>query len=303
MRAGKKNRKKARKNRARGGRWGGEEGRKPKQTKTKKKKKGSGGGGTSGEVRPGTRERHSEREQGRMAQGGRERRTTKQNQEKNKEKKRGGLEHTKSAKAQGTQGRGAQKARDSGGARGDKEERGRNKQTQKKKHPKHQQPQPGRVPTKKKDKRSTGKVRRTKTRPGGRPARPSQGEHTQAHTRGTWGCRPPTQKEEVLASTRNSPGAPAESPVEKRTVPETGSVSDRVHTRQTTAAHAARDQSRRDPLGTTPSRGPERVRRGTSPAPLPCQGLVAGTKSSVLGRPPRAPRSRPVKPGGTVPGD
>ena len=37
---------------------------------------------------------------------------------------------------------------------------------------------------------------------------------------------------EVWASTRNSPGAPAESPVERRTVPETGRVSDRVHTRQ-----------------------------------------------------------------------
>ena len=36
----------------------------------------------------------------------------------------------------------------------------------------------------------------------------------------------------VLASTRNSPGAPAESPVERRTVLETGRVSDRVHTRQ-----------------------------------------------------------------------
>ena len=38
---------------------------------------------------------------------------------------------------------------------------------------------------------------------------------------------------EVMASTRNSAGAPAESPVEGRTVRETGRVSDRVHTRQT----------------------------------------------------------------------
>ena len=35
----------------------------------------------------------------------------------------------------------------------------------------------------------------------------------------------------VSASTGNSPGAPAESPVERRTVRETGCVSDRVHTR------------------------------------------------------------------------
>ena len=33
-------------------------------------------------------------------------------------------------------------------------------------------------------------------------------------------------------STRNSPGATAESPVEQRTVRETGRVSDRVYTRQ-----------------------------------------------------------------------
>ena len=37
---------------------------------------------------------------------------------------------------------------------------------------------------------------------------------------------------EVLVSTRNSPGAPAETPVERRTERETGRVSDRVHTRQ-----------------------------------------------------------------------
>ena len=36
----------------------------------------------------------------------------------------------------------------------------------------------------------------------------------------------------VSASTPNSPGAPAESPVERRTVLETGRVSDRVHTGQ-----------------------------------------------------------------------
>ena len=36
----------------------------------------------------------------------------------------------------------------------------------------------------------------------------------------------------VSASTRNCPGAPAESPVERRTVRETGRVSDRVHTRK-----------------------------------------------------------------------
>ena len=106
----------------------------------------------------------------------------------------------------------------------------------------------------------------------------------------------------VSASTRNSPGAQAESPVERRMVQETGRISDRVNTRQTTAAHAAEDRSRRDPPGKTPSRGPERVRRGARNAPLPRQGPAAGTKSPVRGWPPRAPRSHQVKPGATAPG-
>ena len=105
----------------------------------------------------------------------------------------------------------------------------------------------------------------------------------------------------VSASTRNSPGASAESPVERRTVRETGRVSDRVHTHRTTAAHAAQDRSWRDPPGTTSSPGSERVRRGARPAPLPRQGPTAGTMSPVLGRPLRAPRSHPVKPGATAP--
>ena len=109
-------------------------------------------------------------------------------------------------------------------------------------------------------------------------------------------------KEEVLASTRNSLGAPTESPVQGRTVRGTGRVSDRVHTRQTTAAHAAQHRSRRDSPGTTPSWDPERVRHGASPVPLPCQGPAAGTMSPVLSRPRLAPRSRPVKPGATAPG-
>ena len=71
---------------------------------------------------------------------------------------------------------------------------------------------------------------------------------------------------------------------------------------QTTAAHAAQDQRRRDPPGTTPSRVPERVRRGASPAPLPRQRPAAGTKSPVLRRPPRAVPSRQVNPGVQAPG-
>ena len=70
----------------------------------------------------------------------------------------------------------------------------------------------------------------------------------------------------------------------------------------TTAVHAAQDRRLRDPPGTTSSRGPERVRRGASQAPLPLWGPAAGTMSPVLGRPPRAPRSRPVSPEAKAPG-
>ena len=137
----------------------------------------------------------------------------------------------------------------------------------------------------------------------GRPARPTRRgrARTCTHARDP-GVASSNPKGAVSASTRNSPGAPTESPVARRTVRETGRVSDQVHTRQTTAAHAAQDRSRRDPPGKTPSQGPERVRRGARPAPLPRQGPAAGTMSPVLGRPPRAPRSHPVKPGATAPG-
>ena len=136
----------------------------------------------------------------------------------------------------------------------------------------------------------------------GRPARPTRPSRacTRTHARDP-GAASSDPKGAVLASARNSPGAPAESPVERRTVRETGCVGDRVHTRRAPAAHAAQDRSGRDPPGTTPSRGPERVRRGARPAPLPRQGPAAGTMSPVLGRPPGAPRSDPVKPWATAP--
>ena len=60
--------------------------------------------------------------------------------------------------------------------------------------PKQAEPEPGRGRARKKGETSKGKVRRTKTRPGGRPARPGREEHAQAHTRGTWAWHPPTLK-------------------------------------------------------------------------------------------------------------
>ena len=67
----------------------------------------------------------------------------------------------------------------------------------------------------------------------GRPARPTRPGRTSTRTHARDpGVASSDPQGEVSASTRNSPGAPAESPVERRTVWETGRVSDRVHTRQ-----------------------------------------------------------------------
>ena len=74
-------------------------------------------------------------------------------------------------------------------------------------------------------------------------------------------------------------------------------MSDRANTRETTAAHPARDRRPRDPPGTTPQPGPGPVQRGAGPAPRPRRGPAAGTMSPVFGRPQRAPRSSPIVPG------
>ena len=71
----------------------------------------------------------------------------------------------------------------------------------------------------------------------------------------------------------------------------------------TTAAHAAQDRRWGNPQGTTPQQGPERVRRGASPASLPRQGRAAGTMSPILGQPPRALHNRPVSPRARAPGE
>ena len=88
------------------------------------------------------------------------------------------------------------KTPETAGARGERGrgKKGEHKKTKQKNKPKHGQPQPGGGRTKKKDKTAKGKVRRTKTSPGGRTARPVQNEHRQAHTRGTRAWRPPTRK-------------------------------------------------------------------------------------------------------------
>ena len=118
--------------------------------------------------------------------------------------------------------------------------------------------------------------------------------------------RRPLTRTAAPSNRRPSPpprGQPApRSDSEESRGPERGAAGGSGTHTPATAAHAAQDQRRRDPPGTTPSRGPERVRRGASPAPLPRRGPGAGTMRPVLGRPPRAPRSHPVKPGAQAPG-
>ena len=67
----------------------------------------------------------------------------------------------------------------------------------------------------------------------GRPARPTQPRRacTRTNARDP-GMAPSDPQGEVLASTRISPGARTDSLVARRKVPETGRVSNRVHTRQ-----------------------------------------------------------------------
>ena len=127
----------------------------------------------------------------------------------------------------------------------------------------------------------------------GRPARPTRPRRAQARTQAGHSDEAPSDpKGELAASRQKSPGAWAEASVERRTVRETGCVSDRVNTRY--VAHAAQVQRRRDPPGTIQSAGPERLRRRASTGPLPWQGSAAGTMSPVLSPPPGVQRSRRV---------
>ena len=258
----------------------------PRNREEKKKKIQQDGGG-------GRRSKKKEKNGGGLGQGARKRRTQKH--------KGGGVGATAERPGPGHPGPGSTESRRQrgpgwGGGKGRRITKEEKKNTQSTGNP-----SPMGAEQSRRTRRPQEKVRRTGTRPGGQPARPGQEKH--AHTRARDpGVASSDPKGDVLPSTRNTPGAPAESPVITRTVWETGNVSDRVHTRQTTAAHTAQDQNRRDPPGTTPSRGPERVRRGARPAPVPRQGPAAGTKSPVLGRPPRAPRGHPVRPEATAPG-
>ena len=227
---------------------------KRKNTKQRKKK---GGGGAEAPVQPESRKHQKQQGGGRA------------------KKKRGGGTRRQGPRHPGpenTQTR-TQRWRNEGGE-GEKENKKKSNQQQ----PQTGQPQPGGGRTsKERTKKGQRKGEAHENAPG-RPARPTRPSRacTRTHARDP-GVASSDPKGAVSASARNSPGAPAESPVARRTVRETGLVGDRVHTRQITAAHEAQDRSQRDPPGTTPSRGPERVRRGARPAPLPRHGPAAGT--------------------------
>ena len=114
-------------------------------------------------------------------------------------KKKGGGRQ-QDAKAEGTRGRKTRKAGNKGGAKGKGKEK-------KKPNNNHNQGNPspeGAEQTKSAPRPATGQVRRTRTRLGGRPARPGQEGHAHAQTCGTWALHPLTQKGAVSASTRNS---------------------------------------------------------------------------------------------------
>ena len=184
-----------------------------------------------------------------------------------KKGKRGGWGGQEDAKAQGTPGRNTRNARDNGGAHSGKKKRkrkgGDGKKTKKEKRggrggaPRCQGPRQlgpenkGRQELRRRRKGEKGNpspegAEQTKNaaRPAigkgeahhnapARPARPTRPSRarTRTHTRDP-GVASSDPKGAVSASTRNCPGAAAESPVKKRTVQETRRVSDRVHTRQ-----------------------------------------------------------------------
>ena len=144
-------------------------------------------------------------------------------------------------------------------------------------------------------------MRRTKTGPGGPPARRGQEAQAHAHTHVTRARRAPTRNERCQRPHETAPVHRTSAPSKCRRYRNWTRERPGPHT-QTTAAHTAQDRPRRDPPGTTPLWGPKRVPRGADVAPLPRQGPEAGTMSPVLRRPPRAPRSRPVNPGVKAPG-
>ena len=192
--------------------------RKPETTGAHRR--GGGGGATTGE-RP-TGRQHKESKSARRAK--------KREASKTNNAKPQGPRHPGPATRKGKRQRG-HKAKKNGQT---KKKNKKKKSKAKAEGPKQGLPQTGGGPAREKDKAATGKCEAHQNAPG-RPARPTRPRRarTRTHARDP-GVASSDPQGEVSASTRNSPGALAESPVERRTVRETGRVSDRVHTRQPT---------------------------------------------------------------------
>ena len=215
------------------------------QTKNKSRKRKSRGGGEKGKKKKKTnggtgREDHRTPRPTAPQAGNhgtpRTRRRTRKKKEKNGRKKRGGAGQ-RTTRRQGP--------RQPGPADTERErEQGRNKEKKKRKKRKNKNTtttknraapaQWGPNKPRAHQGRPQKKRRRTKTRQGGpaRQTRPRRARtRTRTHARDS-GVASSAPKGAVSASTRNSPGAAAESPIKRRTVRETGSVSDRVHKRK-----------------------------------------------------------------------
>ena len=190
---------------------------------------------------PASHNRYTTEEKNREA----EKKTNKQNAAKKEQRKSrrnkneaGGVAKKKKKKTKGGGAGGQQNARPKtlrAGNHGTPETKGAHKRKKKNKtqqQPQTGQPEPGGGLKKKKDKAATRKGEAQQNAPG-RPARPTRprGARTRTHA-GDPGLASSDPKEAVSASTRDSPGAPAKSPVEIRAVRETGRVSDRVQTRK-----------------------------------------------------------------------
>ena len=150
--------------------------KKNKQEGGRRKRRGGVGGqqGAEAQGTPGWKTRKA------RDNGGEKKKRAK---EKQREKKKGGgAGGQQDAKAQGGPGWKTRKAGEKGGATGGKEGRQGNLSPE------------GAEQAKSARRPAAGKKRRTRTRPGGRPARHGQEGHAHTHDRGTRAWRPPTRR-------------------------------------------------------------------------------------------------------------
>ena len=142
--------------------------------------------------------------------------------------------------------------------------------------------------TKKKDRAATekGEAHQNTRR---RPARPTRRSRTRTRTHAREpGVASSAPKGAVSASIRNSPDAPAESPVERWAVRETGRVSDRVHKRQ-------------PPQGTQPETDARGTRQGHTHRGAPNRYDAERAQSPCLGGGQRQAQRAPFSAGLHVP--